>query len=349
MAGGAGERFWPRSRRALPKPFLRVLGGETLLDAALARARAVAAPGRVWVVCTAENAAAVRRATARRRVRLLVEPAGRNTAMAAGFAAACVAAEDPDAVLAMLPADHAIPDRGAFATAVRRAARAAARADSLVTLGVRPRGPETAYGYIAVGPAVGRQHPGLHLVRRFEEKPSPERAQRFVRRGGYLWNSGVFVWRAAVLLDEIERHAPELGRALVPLRRSGRTPSRAAVERAYRRAPSLPVDVAVLERSKHVWTLPVRFHWSDVGSWAALAGELGVRAHRSRVLEGDAVFEDAPGNLVWAGGRLVALLGVRDLAVIDTGDALLVARLDRSGDVRKVVARLRQRGRTDLL
>ena len=347
MAGGAGERFWPRSRKARPKPLLRVLGSGTLLQAALARAARFAPRERTWIVCTRDNAAAIRAGSDVAPGHLLVEPAGRNTAMAVGFAAARIAAVAPDAVLAMLPADHVIPDARAFASAIARAARAADRADVLVTLGVRPSRPETGYGYIELGGAAGRAHPGLRRVRRFAEKPSPARARRFLRQGGFLWNAGIFVWRAAAILDEIGRCAPDLGRALALLRRAPRSP--VALARAYRAAPSLPIDVAVLERSQRVWTLPVRFHWSDVGSWASLAEELGVGRGRSFVVDGEVVLEEAGGNLVWAQDRLVALLGVEGLAVIDAGDALLVARLERSGELRRVVRTLRERGRSDLL
>lgn len=345
MAGGAGERFWPRSRRAHPKPLMRIAGTSTLLDAALAHARRFAGRDRVWIVCTRENARAMRRASGLPASRILVEPRGRNTAMAVAWAAAHLEAHEPGSVLAVLAADHVVPDAAAFAKALERAARAAADG-ALVTLGVRPTRPETGYGYIQVGRAVGRAHPGLHRVKRFREKPDAAHARRMLRAGGYLWNAGIFVWRAAVVLDEIERHAPEFAAALAPLRRSR---AKSAVSRAYANAPALPIDVAVLERSDRVWTLPVRFHWNDVGSWASLALELGVGAGGSRVVGGEAVLVDADGNLVWPAGRMIALLGVAGLAVIDSGDALLVARLDRSGDVRRVVAALRERSRTDLL
>ncbi|RIL01573.1 MAG: mannose-1-phosphate guanylyltransferase [Proteobacteria bacterium] len=346
MAGGAGERFWPRSRRARPKPLLRVAGGATLLDAALAHARRFAGADRVWLVCTQPCAAALRKASGLPRARVLVEPEGRNTAMAVAFAAAHVAARDPDAVTAFLPADHAIPDGAALQRALRKAARAAARAGALVTLGVAPTRPETGYGYIQVGRAAGPAYPGLHRVRRFVEKPALAVARRLLRSGGHLWNAGIFVWRADAILEEIERCEPALARALAAYRDR---PTRASLARAYRGAPSLPIDVAVLERSRRVWTLPVDFPWSDVGSWASLAAELGVDARHSRVVDGAALLLDAPGNLVWPDRRFVALLGVEGLAVIDAGDALLVARLDRSADVRRVVAALRERKRADLL
>jgi mannose-1-phosphate guanylyltransferase len=347
IAGGAGERFWPKSRRAHPKPLLRVLGGSTLLEAALDRARRFAGDERTWLVCTRENAAALCAAAGLPSERVLVEPRGRNTALALGWAAAHLAAIDPDAVLACLPADHVIPDARALVAALRRAARAADASGALVTLGIQPTRPETGYGWIEVGAPAGARHPGLRRVRRFREKPDAARARRMLRAGGHLWNAGIFVWRADALLAEIDRYAPALGRALAGWRRR---PTPAALERAYRRAHALPIDVAVLEKSDRVWTLPVAFRWSDVGSWASLAEELGVQRGRSHAIEGEALAIDAAGNLVWSPrGRLVALLGVEQLAVIDAGDALLVARLDRSGDVRRVVAALRERGRRDLL
>ncbi|UCE86486.1 MAG: mannose-1-phosphate guanylyltransferase [Deltaproteobacteria bacterium] len=350
LAGGAGERFWPRSRRHRPKPFLALSGGATLLEATLSRARRFAGTDRVWIVCGPEHARAVRAGCRLARGRVLVEPRRRNTAMAVGLAAARIAAEDPDAVLAVLPADHRIPDARAFAAAIRRAADAAAGASALVTLGVQPTRPDTGYGYIEAGAAAGAGFPGLRRVKRFVEKPDLARARRFLRRGGFFWNAGIFVWTARTILDEIEACAPELHRALAPIRKRPRgAGSAAARESAYRRAPSVPIDIAVLERSRRVWTLPVAFHWSDVGTWLSLAEELGVDASRSHVIAGESILEDARGNLVWGDdGRLIALLGVSGLAVIDAGDALLVAKLDSSPDVRRIVGELRRRRRGDL-
>lgn len=349
LAGGAGERFWPASRRARPKPFLQVVGGKTLLEATLARARRSASKDGVWIVCGNEHAGAIRKESGLPAKRVLVEPRRRNTAAAIGLVATHIAAQDPDAVLTVLPADHVIPDVASFARDIRRCARAAHETDALITLGVKPERPETGLGYIQVGPAAGRGHPGLHRVRRFVEKPNATRARRFVRGGQHLWNAGIFVFRARTMLDEIEEHVPALHRALAPVRECGKRLTRAAMERAYRRAPSLPIDIAVMEKSRRVWTLPVRWHWNDVGTWESLAGELGVRAGRSRVVAGALVHDDAGGNLVWGRPeRPVALLGVEGLAVVDTGDALLVTRLDRSNDVRGIVKALKAKGRLDV-
>lgn len=367
IAGGAGERFWPASRRHRPKPFLRVVGGRTLLAATLARARRFARGDRVWIVCGNEHAKAMREESGLPPGRVLVEPDRRNTAMAIAWAAQRIAAEDPDAVMAVLSADHHIPDDAAFAADIRRAAKAAAEEHVLVTLGVRPSRPDPGLGYIETGPAAGDAHPGLHRVRRFVEKPDLATAKRYVASGRFLWNAGIFIWRAQTVLEEIRSCAPELHRALAPLRKQPRGRNRDAVRATYRRAPSLPIDVAVMERSERVWTVPVEFEWSDVGTWSSLAEQLGVgtpeanapghaRRRRgprgdaagNRIIAGDVVSEDAGANLVWGGKRLIALVGVQDLAVIDTDDVILVTQLSRSSDVRRLVAALKEEGRDRL-
>jgi len=248
----------------------------------------------------------------------------------------------------VLPADHVIWDARAFRAAIRKAARAALEADVLVTLGIEPRRPDPGLGYIQRGRAAGPKTPGLYRVRRFVEKPAEKTARRYLRSGDYFWNAGIFAWSVRAILDELEAHAPDIHRALRPLLGSRRRPGVEQLLRIYRRAPSVSIDVAVLERSRRVWTLPVRFHWSDVGTWASLAEELGVKSGSSRSVAGALVECDSGANLVWSEDRTIALLGVEGLAVIDTPDALLVARLEKSADVRKVVARLKSSGRSEI-
>jgi mannose-1-phosphate guanylyltransferase len=316
----------------------------------VARARRFAAPGDVWLVCGAGHAAAMRREAGLPAGRVLVEPTPRNTAPAIALAAARIAADDPEAVLAVLSADHRIPDAAAFAASIRRAARAAA-SGALVTLGVAPTRPETGYGYLRLGPPVGPAFPGLHRVARFVEKPDRRRAERYLERGGFLWNAGIFVWTARSILEEIERCAPALAEGLAPVRRAAarRRGLARALARSWPRLPAEPIDTAVLERSRRVWCLPVTWRWSDVGTWRSLAEALGVNGARSHALAGETLFFDAPGNLVRAHERPIVLLGVEGLAVIDAGDALLVASLERSGAVRDVVARLREKDLSELL
>jgi mannose-1-phosphate guanylyltransferase/mannose-6-phosphate isomerase len=368
LAGGAGERFWPASRRSHPKPFLKVIGHRTLLEATLVRARRFARPDRIWVVCGAEHADEVRRASGLPASRVLVEPRQRNTAMAVAWAAHRLVETDPEAVMSVLAADHHVPDVAGFARDIRLAARAAQREHVLVTFGVAPTRPETGYGYLQVGKPV-RGFPRLREVRRFVEKPNRRAAQRYLRSGDYRWNAGIFVFRAATLLSEVERWAPGLHRALSPFRaskpgtarrrparsRGGRANDRSVVETAYRRSPSLPLDVAVMERSDRVWTLPVSFDWSDVGTWSSLADALGVGQpgpggpDGNRVIAGNVLLDEARDNLVWAGDRMVALLGVEDLVVVDTEDVILVTKRNAGPDVRRLVDQLRRRGRRKLL
>ncbi len=349
IAGGAGTRFWPLSRRARPKPLIRALGGRSLLDGTLRRARRFAGADRVWLVCGAEHAEAMGKEAGLPRGRVLVEPRMRNTAAAVALAAHRIAAEDPDAVLAVLPADHVIPDAAAFARAIRNGARAAADQGRLVTLGVRPTRAETGYGYIRLGKPLAAPHAGLHDVSRFVEKPDRPKARRYWKSGRYLWNAGVFVWRAQDLLDELAAHAPRVARAMQPLADAGRRDFQRSMAQVYGRVPAVPIDKAVLEKSDRVACLPVDFHWSDVGTWHSLAQELGVDADVNRVMAGELLASGASGNLVHGGDRPVVLVGVSGIAVIDTGDAVLVADLAHAADVREVVEGLRRKGRRELL
>lgn len=354
LAGGAGERFWPASRTKFPKPLLEVVGGRSLLDATMARAKRFAAKNCIWIVCGPEHASAMRKASGLPVSRVLVEPQRRNTAMAAAWASLRIAADDPDAAIAILSADHHIPDAAAFARDIKRSARAASGAGVLVTLGVAPTRPDTGYGYIHVG-AAAPKFAGMHHVKSFVEKPNADRARRYLAGGKHLWNAGVFVWSARCFLEEVEVCAPELHEALAALRAAPKSRSRKPVEAVYRKAPSIPVDVAVMERSSRVWTLPVNWAWSDVGTWASLANELGVGTEAAgsrgkatgsnRVIDGEVLLEDAHRNLVWGGRRLVALLGVEDLAVVDTEDVIFVTKLSGGSDVRRVVKALRGRKR----
>ncbi len=220
-----------------------------------------------------------------------------------------------------------------------------------MTLGVKPTRPETGYGYIRAGDLADTAYPGLRRVSRFVEKPDRARAKRYLDSGRYLWNAGIFVWTARTILEEIRAHAPKVHRALSPLRKAGkgRRAWAAAMEAAYRRAPSVPIDTAVLESSRRVWCLPAKFQWSDVGTWKSLAEELGVGANVTQVMDGEVLLHDASGNLVQAADRPIVLLGVHGLAVIDAGDAVLVSSLERSPEVREVVSQLRKRGRSDLI
>lgn len=352
LAGGAGTRFWPASRRRLPKPFVPLLDGRSPLEETLERLRTLSPPRRTRVVVVRELASATRRALrGHRGVRTILEPIARNTASAVAWAAAEVAAEAPDDVIAIFPADHHIPSPRAFQRTLRRAARAASSGESIVIVGVEPTRPDTAYGYLRVRDGGG----SLLDVIRFVEKPDAARARRYVRSGNHLWNAGMLVATPRRLLEETRVCAPEvwnpLGEVLERIS-SGRRVLRRDFERAYKRVEPISFDFAVLERSRNVHAVRARFAWSDLGSWDAL-GEHLPQVDGNRVgghADGAQVVGlDATGNLVWNTTRNpVVLVGVTGLVVVSTGDAILVCRDEDSQKVRRVVDELLRKGREDL-
>ena len=322
-----------------------LLGHETLFEATLARLTRLAPASRCWVVSGAELASVTRKALRKwRGVRLLLEPVARNTAAAVAWAAARVAAVDPAGVVGIFPADAHIPQTERFVRTLRAAARDAHRTEALVLVGIEPTHPETAYGYLRVGPAVGR---GAVPVRRFVEKPSSTRAKAFLTNGEYLWNAGMVVARAETILAETRRHSPEvwkpLGGVLEALAAGRRVPA-ARFERAFRAVQPISFDHAVLERTRGVRAIRGRFIWSDLGSWDALAEHLP-RVGENRVRgSAPAATIDARGNVIWnTTGKALALLGVEDLIIVETPDALLICSKKRAQDVRRLVDELSRR------
>jgi mannose-1-phosphate guanylyltransferase len=351
MAGGRGTRFWPLSRSRRPKQLLPIVSERTMIQETAARVRQLVPAERTWVVTAAELADEVAQQLAfLDRDRILIEPVGRNTAPAVGLAAAHLLARDPAAVMAVLPADHAIADEAAFRAALAAAATAAAQHGRLVTLGVTPSRPETGYGYIESGP-VATRIAGLscHEVVAFREKPDLDTAQRYLADGRHAWNAGIFVWRADIIRDEIAAHLPVLAGALAdPALVAGGARAAAALAAAYAALEPISIDYGVLERSRRIWMLPIDCGWNDVGSWTALY-DVRPRDAAGNAVAGEVVLADARNSVVHAGGPLVALVGVEDLIVISTPDAVLVCARDKAQDVRQVVGELERRGRTDLL
>jgi mannose-1-phosphate guanylyltransferase/mannose-6-phosphate isomerase len=320
LAGGSGIRFWPLSRRARPKQFLRVSGPRTLLQASAERLRPLIDPERTWVVCGAAHAGAV---------------------------AADLPDLPPEAILAILPADHHVEDEAAFRDALALAAKGA-RAGHIVTLGITPTRPETGYGWIERGAPLGLDDDeALCAVAAFVEKPERARAEALLAGGRHLWNAGVFVFAAGTMLEELEAHLPGVAG---PLRVLERDPAdRAALEAAWAEVERISIDHGVMERTRRAACVPVRCGWSDVGSLASLRA-LGERDEADNRLEGDALAVASRACLVHAaGGRPVVVVGVEGLCVVDTGDAVLVVPEDRAQWVREAVAALEAAGREEVL
>ena len=347
LAGGSGTRFWPLSRLRHPKQLMSVLGGKSMLQRTVERVLPLK-PERIVVITNrlqAQESAAQLAYITELPVEVIAEPVGRNTAPAVGLAARL--ALSPETVLAVLPADHVIPDQEEFCAVLRRGAVAAGEG-RLVTLGITPTRPETGYGYIEVAP--GSCGDGPFPVSRFVEKPDLERAQQFLAAGNFYWNSGMFLWRADVILEELNRHLPELSAALADLVLRDGGVAQEGLEALYAAVKGESIDVGVMEKSDRVTMIPASFGWSDVGSWSALP----------EVVEGDdngnviinaagTVLTDAQGCLAYGGGKMVALLGVKDLIVVETPDALLICPRDRAQEVKGIVGELELRGLKEYL
>ncbi|HSS93215.1 MAG TPA: sugar phosphate nucleotidyltransferase [Candidatus Dormibacteraeota bacterium] len=344
-AGGAGTRLWPRSRRSTPKHVLP-LGqrGRPLLRETYERARAVG--DEVFVLTEVRQRDII--AAVLPEIdddHLILEPSARGTTNAYGLAALTLGDRHPDAVMVAMPADHVVRGGEKARSAVRAAVRAAATTNSLVTVGLRPAFPSTGLGYIH---APGRSSGGAVRVKRFIEKPDLARAKRFLKEGGYYWNLAWFAWRLDVLVEELQRHAPARLAALRKVVAAREAGDEEAAARLYRRLSVEVIDRTVMEKTDRLLLVPGDFEWADIGNWS----ELGDRVHpdaRGNSVEGESVLIDTHGSLVLGGRRLVAAIGLEDMIIVDTEDALLVCPRSRAQDVKKVVDALRRLRKTRYL
>ncbi len=351
MAGGSGTRFWPESRHKKPKQLLALAGSRSLLQQTVDRMEPMTPPERVLIVTGQVHAEAVgEQLPALEMEQVLAEPIGRNTAAAAGVAAAWVAQKDPAAVCLVLPSDHLITDEALYMETMRKAAQVAAKEDVLVTLGLTPQYPATGFGYIEMGDVKDDTPPQVCLVEAFHEKPDLATAREYLMGGRHFWNSGMFAWRAEVLLNEIKNHLPDLYSGLMELAPSLGTAHEAeAMARIYPQLPSISVDHGVLERTRNLRVVKADFGWSDVGSWEAMS-ELWPADSNGNVSKGGRLLAmESEGCVVSAGERLVTLLGVKDLVAVVTDDVLMVVPRDRCQEVKQVIDQLKSDGLTDYL
>lgn len=354
LAGGGGTRLWPQSRASLPKPFLPLLpDGRTMLQATWERLTPLIPADRLFISTGAAYAGEVRRQVPELAAdHLIVEPAGRDTAPAIGLAAIHVARLDPEAVMGVFSADHIIQDEAGFRAAVQQAATAAAH-DYLVTLGMRPTRPETGLGYVEVAgplPEMGDASPA-RVVARFVEKPDLATAAAYVAGGRHLWNAGIFIWRAGVILDCFRALAPDIAARLEAIATAaGEADAQAVLEREWAEIRKISIDFAIMEKAPRVATIPADIGWSDAGDWNAIGTLLGTPdagyvgagvdhlAHDSR----DCVIAAPP-------GKLVATIGLEELVIVDTPGALLVCPRARAQEVKQIVDALKAADRTNLL
>jgi mannose-1-phosphate guanylyltransferase len=355
LAGGSGTRFWPHSRRATPKQVLALDGSKTMIQQTVERLAALAPPEQFWVITNELVAPVIRKQLPKlKKEQILAEPAARNTAPAIGLAAFILVRKYPDAVLGLFPADHVIKADDKFREDVSKGIELAASGEKIVVMGVLPQRPETGYGYIEAGaPLVA----GLFRVKRFTEKPNAEKAREFIAEGNYYWNSGMFLWSARTLVNALHAHLPETAKVLEQIAAThGNAKFATTFKRLYPKCQNISIDYAVLEpRSAYgevgsgIYCIATDFGWNDLGSWAALYDHraLGVDAN---VIEAQGSYvENAALNYISSPKRFVAAIGVRNLVVVETDDALLITTRQHSQDVGKVPKYLSEKGMKKLI
>ena len=345
MAGGGGTRFWPLSRRATPKQLLKLDGKEYMVCEAIDRLAPMA--DGVRIVTNGEQAEKIRAATNGRVAAkdVLCEPSAQGTAACIGYAAAKIVHEYGDAVMLVTPSDAYIRDEESFRAALVQAAEAAETSARPVTVGIQPTFPATGYGYIRRGKA----WKGAHEVEAFVEKPDEERARAYLADGRYLWNSGMFVWKASAALERIAQAMPALGEGLRKIAASfGTEKEEETVKAVYPTLPNLSIDYGVMEKSSDILVVDGDFGWNDVGSWDML-GVLHAPDEAGNVTVGDAVLSDTKNSVIYSSGRTIAVVGMDDTVVVETEDCVMVCPRSRAQDVKKLVEELKKRDRKELL
>lgn len=352
LAGGVGTRLWPRSRENRPKQFSDITGsGFTMIQETAHRLEGLIDGTRLFVVTGPAYVDLVKEQLPQISMRhLIVEPSGRNTAPAIGLASLYLRREDPNAVMAILPADHVILHADRFRAALRRAADAAQKG-FIVTLGIEPTFAHTGYGYIKRGELLSTVD-GIpaYRVERFLEKPNRAAAEQFLAEGGYYWNGGIFISRVDTMLSEFARQAPEIYKRLEQIDAALDTSeAQKVLESVWQEMPSISIDYAVMEGAQKVAVVPLKAGWNDVGSWDALETVLEQDESGNRIARGEVLLLDSRDNIVYSDKRLVALINVNNLVVVDTGDTLLIGDKGNMQRVKEVVEQLRAQGRTELL
>jgi mannose-1-phosphate guanylyltransferase len=352
MAGGVGQRFWPKSRRRHPKQLIDLTGGGSMISLAVDRMSGLCSSEDIFIVTVASQLDAIVREVGGRvpRANIVGEPVGRNTAPSVGLASIILGRRYGDAPFMVVPADHFIGDGAVFRAAARAAEEYVTGHECLLTFGIRPSRPETGYGYIHAGrPLAAGGGVEIFEADSFHEKPSVENAEAFVGAGTYFWNSGMFFWRPSVVRRAIRAHLPDLAEVLDRIdQRLGTESLEDVLKSLYERVQAISIDYGVMERADNVVVLKADFRWNDVGSWESVR-EMYPADGGGNVLVGDHLVLDGSENTVFSPDRFVALIGVNDIVVVDGDDAILVCKRDRVQQVRDVVETLKRNGKDDLI
>ncbi|MDO4863900.1 MAG: mannose-1-phosphate guanylyltransferase [Ruminococcus sp.] len=348
MAGGRGERFWPKSRNSRPKQFLSLTSdGETMIQKTVRRLLPLVEMSDIYIVTNAAYTPLVEEQLPDiPKENILSEPAARNTAPCIAFAAAVINRKYDDAIMMVLPSDHLIGLEDIYVNTLKRAAKVAAQNGNLVTIGITPEYPETGYGYINFG---SEDESGAYVVKRFVEKPDLATAEMYFTSGKYLWNSGMFVWKLSTILDNIKRLMPDIYEGAVKIGEAYGTDSfNEVLVREFTAFRSESVDFGIMEKAENIYTIPGSFGWDDVGSWLAVE-RINKTDSDKNYITGDVISVASRHTTVCGGKRFIAAVGLEDVIIVDTDDAVLVCSKNSTQDVKKVIAQLREQGRNELV
>jgi mannose-1-phosphate guanylyltransferase len=351
MAGGSGTRLWPRSRKDKPKQFHSLTSDRSLLQETVTRLDPAIEAQNIYIIANKTHVRSIREQLGDLpEENIIAEPAAKNTAPAIGVMAVILQERDPDAIMLVLPADHFIAKGEEFRNLLQLAEDTVREDDFLLTIGIKPTYPETGYGYIEISSEykeVGEDK--VFWVKNFKEKPDLETAQRYVASWRYVWNSGMFVWKASTILDRFKKYAPEIYEGLERFRKALGTPKEAdELSKVYKSFPNISIDYAILEKSERVLVIPADIGWSDIGSWSALHELLSFDG-QTNVVVGRHVGLDTHNCLIHGGSRLIATVGLDNLVIVDTDDVLLIVPKGRAQDVKKLLDKLQKQGRTEYL
>ncbi len=354
MAGGVGTRFWPRSREKFPKHLLEIIGKGSMLQNTVKRLEGIVHTGDIFIVTNKlQRAQVIKQLPQVPENNVIVEPVGRNTAPCIALAAFHVRKADPKAVMIVLPADHMILDETEYRRVIRLAVEVADKSESLLTVGIKPTHPETGYGYIQVDSDEkhGAEYRalGVYRVQAFAEKPNLQVAERFLASGDFLWNSGMFVWRNDVILSELERCIPDQFSELAKIDKAIGTPQyQQTLDLVYGMIRGISIDYGVMEKAGTVYVIPASFGWNDLGSWDEVARVSG-KDDSGNTITGTVIQKDTHNSYIFSPTKVVATIGVDDLIIVNTDDALLVCRKGRSQEVKEISDYLKRKQMNDYL
>lgn len=348
MAGGVGSRFWPRSKEKKPKQLIRIFGDNTMIQDTVNRLDGLVEPKNIFVITNKVQKQRVKEQLPQiPEVNIIDEPFGKNTAACIGLASILVKAKNPDAVAITLPSDHLIQNEKEFRDCLKNAADFAYKSKGLVTIGIKPTRPETGYGYIQFDEK--QTDNNIHKVLTFAEKPNLSTAVNFINSGDFLWNSGIFIWRVDSILNAIQKYLPDLYEGLETIEKSIDKPDfDKTLAHVYGQLKSISIDYGLMEKAENVYLTKAEFYWNDVGSWEAVY-EVAEKNEDGNSAVGDVYTEKTYGSYIFSPKKFVATIGIEDLIIIDTNDALLVCHRNNAQDVRQVVEYLKMNKRTDLL